>query len=175
MQRVLTIDPGSHVGWAMRNGAKVYYGTEDFSKFAGVDGRVHSKFRAWLEQFLYATKPELIIIESAIFRGGNSEFLYGFAVITIMLAFEHNIPMQKVHLSTVKKHITGAGNADKAAVMKAIADLGYSPETDHEADALAILHFQQSHTAETVAEVGKVASLKPRVLNRIKRKRRGRV
>jgi crossover junction endodeoxyribonuclease RuvC len=172
MQRVLAIDPGSHIGWALRNGAKTYYGTEDFSKFSGVDGRVHSKFTVWLRSFLEASKPELIVIEAAIFRGANSEYLYGFAVIAIMLAFERGIPIQKAHLSAVKKYISGDGRADKAAVIKAVSALGYSPNTDHEADALAILHFQQSHAADVAIKPGRVVSVRPRALNRIKRNKR---
>ncbi len=40
----------------------------------------------------------------------------------------------------MERDLTGKGNADKAAVMAAVRGLGYAPETQDEADALAILH-----------------------------------
>ena len=42
-------------------------------------------------------------------------------------------------LGTIKRHVTGRGNADKAAVIAAIKARGFNPADDNEADALAIL------------------------------------
>ena len=42
-------------------------------------------------------------------------------------------------VGTIKRFITGRGNADKAAVMSAVRERGYSPADDNEADAIAIL------------------------------------
>jgi Holliday junction resolvasome RuvABC endonuclease subunit len=38
-----------------------------------------------------------------------------------------------------KRHVTGKGNADKAAVIAAVRSRGFDPADDNEADALAIL------------------------------------
>ena len=46
---------------------------------------------------------------------------------------------QGVPVGTIKRHITGRGNADKAAVIAAVRARGYSPSDDNEADAIAIL------------------------------------
>jgi Holliday junction resolvasome RuvABC endonuclease subunit len=46
-----------------------------------------------------------------------------------------------VPVGTIKKHITGKGNADKLAVIKAVQALGFNPKDDNEADALALLSF----------------------------------
>jgi len=46
----------------------------------------------------------------------------------------HGVPV-----GTIKRHITGRGNADKAAVIEAVCARGYSPADDNEADAIAIL------------------------------------
>jgi Holliday junction resolvasome RuvABC endonuclease subunit len=44
-----------------------------------------------------------------------------------------------VPVGTIKRFITGKGNADKSAVIDAIRARGYSPSDDNEADAIAIL------------------------------------
>nr|WP_253307849.1 hypothetical protein [Rickettsia endosymbiont of Ceutorhynchus assimilis] len=41
---------------------------------------------------------------------------------------------------TIKKHITGKGNATKYAVIDAVKSKGFSPKDDNEADSLALLH-----------------------------------
>ncbi len=42
-------------------------------------------------------------------------------------------------VGTIKRFVTGRGNADKAAVIEAVRVRGYSPVDDNEADAIAIL------------------------------------
>jgi len=44
-----------------------------------------------------------------------------------------------VPVGTIKRHATGKGNADKAAMMAAARARGFSPADDNEADAIAIL------------------------------------
>ena len=46
---------------------------------------------------------------------------------------------QGVPVGTIKRHVTGKGNADKAAVIAAVRARGFNPADDNEADALAIL------------------------------------
>jgi Holliday junction resolvasome RuvABC endonuclease subunit len=52
---------------------------------------------------------------------------------------QHSIPYQGVPVGTIKRHITGKGNADKQAVIAAVRGRGFSPADDNEADAIAIL------------------------------------
>ena len=51
----------------------------------------------------------------------------------------NKIPYQGVPVGTIKRHIAGKGNADKAAVIAAVKELGFDPPDDNEADALALL------------------------------------
>ena len=53
----------------------------------------------------------------------------------------NRIPYQGVPVGTIKRHITGKGNADKQAVIDAVRKLGFAPADDNEADALALLHW----------------------------------
>jgi Holliday junction resolvasome RuvABC endonuclease subunit len=51
------------------------------------------------------------------------------------------IPYQGVPVGTIKKHATGRGNANKAAMVAAMWAKGYPVTDDNEADALALLHW----------------------------------
>ena len=42
-------------------------------------------------------------------------------------------------VGTIKRHVTGKGNAGKATVIAAIRARGFDPADDNEADAIAIL------------------------------------
>jgi hypothetical protein len=52
---------------------------------------------------------------------------------------QHGIPYQGVPVGTIKRHITGKGNADKQAVITAVRERGFNPADNNEADAIAIL------------------------------------
>jgi Holliday junction resolvasome RuvABC endonuclease subunit len=49
------------------------------------------------------------------------------------------VAYQGVPVGTIKRFITGKGNADKAAVIAAVQAKGFAPADDNEADAIAIL------------------------------------
>jgi Holliday junction resolvasome RuvABC endonuclease subunit len=51
------------------------------------------------------------------------------------------IPYRGVPVGTIKRHVTGRGNADKDAVIAAVCALGFDPADDNEADALALLDW----------------------------------
>jgi Holliday junction resolvasome RuvABC endonuclease subunit len=49
------------------------------------------------------------------------------------------VPYEGIPVGTIKRHVTGLGNAPKASVVAAVRDRGFAPENDDEADALALL------------------------------------
>jgi len=49
------------------------------------------------------------------------------------------VPYQGVPVGTIKKFLTGQGNANKQAMIDAARKRGFSPVDDNEADAIAIL------------------------------------
>ena len=51
----------------------------------------------------------------------------------------HAIPYEAVPVGTIKRHVTGKGNANKDAVITAVTARGYAPADDNEADAIALL------------------------------------
>ena len=49
------------------------------------------------------------------------------------------IPYRGVPVGTIKRHVTGKGNAPKQAVIEAVRARGFAPADDNEADAIALL------------------------------------
>ena len=72
--------------------------------------------------------------------GTDAAHVYGGFLATLTgWCEEHEVAYQGVPVGTIKRHVTGKGNADKAAVIAAVRARGFSPADDNEADALAIL------------------------------------
>lgn len=72
--------------------------------------------------------------------GTRAAHIYGgFLAVLAEWADEHSVPMTGVGVGTVKRRITGKGNASKQAVMAACVARRYAPKTFDEADALALL------------------------------------
>ena len=49
------------------------------------------------------------------------------------------VPYQGVPVGTIKRHVTGKGNAPKEAMIAVARSRGFDPADDNEADAIAIL------------------------------------
>jgi Holliday junction resolvasome RuvABC endonuclease subunit len=70
----------------------------------------------------------------------DSSHVYGGFMATLTAWCElHQVPYLGVPVGTIKKHVTGKGNAGKAEVIVAMRVRGFSPKDDNEADALALL------------------------------------
>ena len=54
---------------------------------------------------------------------------------------EMETPYEGIGVGTIKKHITGKGNANKEEVIDAVSSKIRQVEDDNEADALAILDY----------------------------------
>lgn len=72
----------------------------------------------------------------------DSSHVYGGFLATLSAWCEHrDLPYEGVPVGTIKRYVTGKGNANKQAVTVAVRALGYRPEDDNEADAIALLHW----------------------------------
>lgn len=76
-------------------------------------------------------------------QGTDAAHMYGgYEAILLMWATMHGLRVVPVGVGTIKKYITGKGNASKEQVIAAINQSGYPYVTDdNEADALALLHY----------------------------------
>jgi len=141
---MLALDLGTSTGWALQ-------GADDFitsgtvslkhTRFDG-GGMRFLRFRRWLEQLDLDAGPIETIHFEEVRRhvGTDAAHVYG-GLLGVLTAWceEHLVAYQGVPVGTIKRFITGKGNADKSAVIDAVRVRGFAPADDNEADAIAIL------------------------------------
>ena len=141
---ILALDLGTITGWALRlSDGVVVSGTMAFrsGRYEG-GGMRFLRFRSWLDEML-KTNPSLAAVYFEEVRrhiGTDSSHIYGgFLAHLSAWCEQYSLPYQGVPVGTIKRHITGKGNADKQAVIAAVHARGHTPADDNEADAIAIL------------------------------------
>lgn len=159
---VLALDLGTNTGWAMRPlaSAQIVSGVVKFapSRFEG-GGMRFLRFKQWLTEMKTAGVA-VVYFEEVVFHGKfnsvGAAHLYG-GMLAILTAWceHHGIPYRGVPVSTIKKSFAGKGNANKEAMLAHARALGYQPEDDNEADAIAILLFVEESMRSARAKVGK--------------------
>lgn len=143
---VLALDLGTTTGWALQTtDGLVTSGTVSFrpSRYDG-GGMRYLRFRGWLDQLAEEAGPIAAIHFEEVRRhaGTDAAHVYGGLLATLTAWAETaDIAYQGVPVGTIKRHATGKGNADKAAMMAAARARGFSPADDNEADAIAILFW----------------------------------
>jgi len=145
-KQILALDLGTNTGWALRRkDGQIYSGMQTFKddRFSG-GGMKMLKFRNWLENLHQTSGHIEIIVFEEVRRhvGTTAAHVYG-GFLGQMSAWseENKIPYQGIPVGTIKRHVTGKGNASKEEVVRAIVERGYSPMDDNEADAIALLHY----------------------------------
>lgn len=141
---ILALDLGTTTGWALNQpGGPVASGTVSFkpSRYDG-GGMRYVRFRAWLDQINQTIGSIQTIYYEEVRRhaGTDAAHIYGgFLACLSAWCEEHHIAYQGVPVGTIKRHITGKGNAGKEMVMTAVRARGHAPGDNNEADAIAIL------------------------------------
>lgn len=144
--RLLALDLGTTTGWALSSPDKVILsGSESFrpGRFEG-GGMRFLRFKRWLIEIKHSSEGLDAVYFEEVRRhaGVDAAHVYGGFMAHLTAWCEHHqIPYQGVPVGTIKRHATGKGNADKAAVFDAMRVWGYMPADDNEADALALLHW----------------------------------
>ena len=141
---MLCLDLGTLTGFALQTAdGAIVSGTVSFrpSRYDG-GGVRYLRFRTWLDSMAQDAAGIGVVhyeeVRSHV--GTDAAHVFGGLLATLTAWCEQNtIPYQGVPVGTIKRFITGKGNADKAAVIAAVRARGYNPTDDNEADALAIL------------------------------------
>jgi hypothetical protein len=150
---LLALDLGTSTGWAMRTAdGRTTSGTQSFrpGRFEG-GGMRYLRFRRWLTDTKAAGDGIGAVYFEEVRRhaGVDAAHAYGGFLATLTAWCEHHgIPYSGVPVGTIKKHATGRGNADKAAMLDAMRALGHAPGDDNEADALALLTWAVAQDGE---------------------------
>ena len=143
---LLALDLGQRTGWAVRNhDGAIASGVHEFrpGRFEG-GGMIWLRFRAWLQEIEETAGGVGVVVFEEVRRhlGTSAAHAFGGYLAHLAAWAEANkIPYQGVPVGTIKRHIAGKGNADKAAVIAAVRKLGFAPADDNEADALALLDW----------------------------------
>ena len=141
---LMALDLGTTTGFALKTSdGAIASGTVSFrpSRYDG-GGMRYLRFRGWLDSIAEDSGIPAAIHFEEVRRhvGTDAAHVYG-GLLAILTAWceQRGIAYQGVPVGTIKRHITGKGNADKAAVIAAVRARGFNPTDDNEADALAIL------------------------------------
>ncbi len=138
---LLSLDLGTKTGFCVGTRKSHVSGVWNMkpSRFEG-GGMRFVKFRAKLNEIRAAWPIERVAFEEVRRHAGtDAAHVYGglMAVLTEWCE-THEVPYEGVPVGTIKKHWTGKGNANKAAMMAAAEDRGYHVEDDNEVDAIAL-------------------------------------
>jgi Holliday junction resolvasome RuvABC endonuclease subunit len=148
---LLALDLGTTTGWACRDKHNITLsGIWDLrgGRFEG-GGMRFVRFKSMLEQ-MHRMHPVTRIAYEEVRRHAATDaaHVYGGLMATLTSWCEgEKIPYEAIPVGTIKKHATGKGNANKAAMIEAVKAKGFSPKDDNEADAIALLLLVLSSTA----------------------------
>ena len=140
--QLLALDVASTTGWARAvEGEELTSGVVKLrcrtrNKVREPRGAKFSQLQAWLDE---QEIPDQIAIERAgrFKSAAAAETIHGLLAIAEAWAYDHAIPLEYLSPGTIKKHATGKGNADKAAMIAAARERwpGVKLADDNEADA----------------------------------------
>ncbi|WP_148316783.1 RuvC family protein [Achromobacter xylosoxidans] len=150
---ILALDLGTKLGWALLpRGGQIAHGTESFApRKSWSPGQRWQRFRTFLHEVVSRHNVHLIAYEDVKRHiGTDAAHAYGaFLALTELVADSHRARLAPVGVGTIKKHWTGKGNADKAAMLAEARARGFRPESDNDADALAILSWAMQQEARS--------------------------
>lgn len=141
---LLALDLGTTTGFALRGAdGGVTSGTAEFRLDRWQSGGMRFlRFKRWLTEIKHHAGGIDLVVYEQVRRHAGVDAAHAFGGwLAILTAWcdHHGIAYQGVPVGTIKRHVTGKGNADKAAVIAAVRARGFNPADDNEADALAIL------------------------------------
>jgi Holliday junction resolvasome RuvABC endonuclease subunit len=146
---ILALDLGTKLGWAVSFGKgpdgklDVLHGTTEF-RVGRHESAGHRwiRFRTWLGQIAEGHGPlECVYYEEVrAHKGVDAAHMYGGFLANLQAwCVKKGIEYCGIPVGQIKKSWTGKGNANKAAMIAEAQKRGFSPETDNDADALALL------------------------------------
>jgi Holliday junction resolvasome RuvABC endonuclease subunit len=122
---------------------RIVSGTVSFrpSRYDG-GGVRYLRFRAWLDSVAHDVGSIEVVHFEEVRRhlSTDAAHVYGGLLATLTSWCEQrSIAYQGVPVGTIKRHVAGRGNADKATVIASVREHGHNPADENEADAIAIL------------------------------------
>ena len=148
---ILALDLGTQTGWSMSQNGIITSGSKSFAtnNLAGRGVRFMN-FRNWLLDCFASSDIDFVAFEQVKRHIGTyAAHVYGgFLAQLTSVCEEKHIPYKGYGVKTIKKFITGSGNASKQDVINAVETKGYKPIDDNESDSIAILLLAQSESVK---------------------------
>jgi Holliday junction resolvasome RuvABC endonuclease subunit len=133
---IIALDPGLRTGWAKSDGSS---GVVDLSIYDD-HGRALAAFHDWLDEQMQ-DRPSLVAIEQHFMsrKDQNASLTEWLCGIANMLCWTYDVPRCERAATKVRKDLTGNAKAKDADVIPAVIARGFRPQTEHAADACALL------------------------------------
>lgn len=161
LNSIMALDLATSIGWARwRAPATIASGTKLLPKTGPDVGAFVDKFESWLADMISVDRPELVVFEAPmVYEGTNQETarkLLGLAVMAEFVCRRAEVRYLEVNVADVRSHFLGTGYGKHSlripgeskpwqqAVRMTFAQCqarGWLPDTDDEADALAVLDY----------------------------------
>lgn len=146
----LALDLGALCGYAIYKDDKVISGTKKLRVDKRASGSRFLDFRNWLIQVIKKYSINKVFFERVYgHTGTEAAHIFGGYMYTLAtVCLELNIECVGLAVKSIKKFMTGMGNATKNQMIAAARSLGFDPKTDDEADAIAILLLGVESTSD---------------------------
>ena len=134
----LALDISTRTGWAYGDGSPGGTVFDTFPvPFKDDFVKMGYEYSSWVIQILKKYNPELILVETPVFRFAST---YQMVVLHHKL-HETAFSYKRIEISNsaTKKHLTGNGNASKAMMIDAVKKRGFNVSDDNQADAIALI------------------------------------
>ena len=137
----LALDLGTDCGFAILKNGKYVSGTKKLQVDKREFGQRFLDFRNWLLKTITNHKVEHVYFERVYAHSGTeAAHTYGGFMYTLAaVCLEQGVKCTGLSVQTIKKFMTGKGNATKDEMILAARLRGFNPQSDDEADALAII------------------------------------
>ena len=157
---LLALDLGANLGFAIYKGEKFISGTKKLGTSKEKFGARFHEFRTWLLKIIEKHNIDAIYFERVHgHKGVEAAHCYGgFMYMLASVCFQRNIPCNGLKVQEIKKFMTGKGNATKDEMIAAAKRKGFNPETDDEADAIAIMLLAIKETINKDKKTDKIGS-----------------
>lgn len=139
----LALDPGLSLGWACSDGRS---GTLNLKTFSD-RGEALVFFQNWLQGEI--RRHTLLVIETPVLRAASryADFQHGLVWAAHSVAARHKVARKEYRADEVRKNLLGRARRKKgetvrefdADIRAKVEALGYDPDTEHAADACALL------------------------------------